>query len=123
MPRMLELDVAFDPIMVEDFAKLAKGAEVPMVIPDAEYVAKGKFLAEVFNPPVNGHGLKIMLMRLSEVDLSRLLRDKRYPRVYVGNRVWDNLDEETRNASRIRRIRFRITDESVKRIWGRIGLI
>ena len=119
-PLMLQLDVKFDEVMIQDLRSLAKGVTVPLVIPDAEYAAKGAFISELFIAPVNGTRVKIQLMRLSDVDLPRMLKDKRYVRVYVGNQVWDDLDKETRSCSRLRRLRFRITDESVKRIWGRV---
>jgi GntR family transcriptional regulator len=122
-PLVLQLDVEFDDVMTQDFAGLPKGVIVPLIIPDSEYAAKGAFLAELFAAPMHGRRVKVQLMRLSDVDLQRMLKDKRHIRVYVGNGVWDNLDEAARNVSRIRRVRFRVTDESVKRIWGRIGLI
>jgi DNA-binding transcriptional regulator YhcF (GntR family) len=123
MPLVLPLDVEFDEIMMQDFAKLPKGTTVPMVIPDDEYAVKGVFLSQLFSRPVQGRAMKVQLLSLGEVSLPKLLKDKRHARVYVGNGVWDHLDETTRAVSKLRRVRFRVTNECVKRIWGRIGLI
>jgi hypothetical protein len=62
-------------------------------------------------------------LRQGDVVLSKLLEDKKFSRIYVGNRVWDRLDARTREHRRIRRPLFRITAECLKRTWGLIGVI
>ncbi|HLY41077.1 MAG TPA: GntR family transcriptional regulator [Terracidiphilus sp.] len=122
-PLLIPLDVEIHPIMNADLGALSRDAHVALVLENSEYDRKAVYIGSMFEKAFHNNHLQFETLRESEIVLPKLLGDKKYARVYVGNRIWDDLDAETRGHRRIRRPRFRITDECMKRAWGLIGVI
>jgi DNA-binding transcriptional regulator YhcF (GntR family) len=122
-PSIILLDVEFRPEMNEDLGNLNRGSSVALVLEDSEYERKASYIRNLFEKAFHARQLQFHPLRRSDVVLSKLLADKKFSRIYAGNRVWDHLDAKTREHRRIRRPLFRITDECLKRTWGLIGVI
>jgi GntR family transcriptional regulator len=122
-PLIIPLEVEFRPEMNADLGGLARGAQVAIVLEDSEYDRKATYIQKLFEKAFHAKQLRFQALRQGDVELSKLLEDKKFSRIYVGNRVWDRLDARTREHRRIRRPLFRITDECLKRTWGLIGVI
>lgn len=122
-PLIIPMDVEFRPEMNADLNGLARGAQVALVLEDSEFDRKATYIQKLFEKSFHAKQLRFQLFRESEAVLSKLLADKKLPRVYVGNQVWDHLDAKTREHRHIRRPLFRITAECLKRTWGLIGVI
>ena len=122
-PLIIPLEVEFRPEMNADLGGLARGAQVAIVLEDSEYDRKATYIQKLFEKAFHAKQLRFQALRQGDVVLSKLLEDKKFSRIYVGNRVWDRLDAKTREHRRIRRPLFRITDECLKRTWGLIGVI
>ena len=122
-PLIIPLEVEFRPEMNADLGGLARGAQVAIVLEDSEYDRKATYIQKLFEKAFHAKRLRVQALRQGEVVLSKLLEDKKFSRIYVGNRVWDRLEARTREHRRIRRPLFRITDECLKRTWGLIGVI
>ena len=122
-PLIISLDVEFRPEMNADLGGLARSSQVALVLEDSEYDHKATYIRKLFEKAFHAKQLQFQMLRESAVSLPKLLRDKKFSRVYVGNRIWDHLDAGTKAHRRIRRPTFRITDECLKRTWGLIGVI
>lgn len=122
-PVIIPLDVEFQPKMNEDLGGLSRGSQIALVLEDSEYERKAAYVRNLFEKAFQAKQLKFHPLRESEVALPKLLADKRFSRVYVGNQIWDHLDAETKEHRRIRRPLFRITDECMKRTWNLIGVV
>ena len=109
--------------MNSDLGNLPRRSVVVVVLDDAEYQHKARFIQDLFEKSYRENGLRFRIIRRSDANLPSLLADKKLARVYVGNLIWDVLDPGTRKSPRIRRPRLRITDECVKRAWSQIGVI
>jgi len=122
-PLIIPLDVEFRPEMKADFGGLSRGSQVAMVLEDSEYERKAAYIRTLFERSFHARQIRFQPMRESDVVLSKLLRDKKFARVLVGNLIWDHLDAETKQHRRICRPLIRITDECMKRTWDLIGVI
>jgi len=122
-PLVIPLDVEFRPEMTADFGGLSRKAHVALVLADSEYERKAAYVVKLFEKAFHSKQIHFQALRESDIVLPKLLRDKKYSRVLVGNQIWDHLDAATRAHRIIRRPLFRITDECLKRTWGLIGVI
>ncbi|MFZ0634392.1 MAG: GntR family transcriptional regulator [Candidatus Acidiferrales bacterium] len=122
-PFIILLDVEFRPEMNADLGGLSRGSQVALVLEDSEYERKAAYVRNLFEKAFHSRQLQFPPLRESDVVVSKLLGDKKFSRVYVGNQIWDHLDAASKEHRRIRRPLFRITDECMKRTWGLIGVI
>lgn len=122
-PLIISLDVEIQPVMNADLGSLARRSQVALVLEDSEYDRKATYIHQLFEKAFHAKQLQFQMLREGSVSLPKLLRDKKFSRIYVGNRVWDHLDAGIKAHRRIRRPMFRITDECLKRTWGLIGVI
>jgi GntR family transcriptional regulator len=122
-PLIIPLDVEFRPEMNADLGGLARKSQIALILEDSEYDRKATYVRNLFEKAFHAKQLQFQPLRESAVSLPKLLKDKKFSRIYVGNRIWDHLDAGTRGNRRIRRPMFRITDECLKRTWGLIGVI
>jgi GntR family transcriptional regulator len=122
-PFVIPLDVEFRPEMTEDLEALTRGSRVAIVLEDSEFQRKASYIQKLFEKAFHTKQHQFHLLSESGAVLSKLLADKKFSRVYVGNLIWDHLDAATKEQRRIRRPLLRITDECMKRAWGLIGVI
>ena len=122
-PLIIPLDVEFRPEMTADLGGLSRRAQVAMVLKDSEYERKAAYIGKLFEKAFYSKQIHFQTLREGDIVLPKLLGDKKYSRVLVGNQIWDHLDAGTKAHRAIRRPLFRITDECMKRTWGLIGVI
>jgi DNA-binding transcriptional regulator YhcF (GntR family) len=122
-PFVIPLEVEFRPEMYADMGGLRRGSQVALVLENSEYDRKASYIHHLFDRSFHSKELHFQLIREKDVEISKLLADKKFARVYAGNLIWDHLDAATKRHRRIRRPLLRITDECVKRTWGLIGVI
>jgi DNA-binding transcriptional regulator YhcF (GntR family) len=58
-----------------------------------------------------------------QADLSSILADPRFCRVYVGNRIWDSLDEKTKQLPNVSHPGVEVDSESLQQAKVKLGLL
>jgi hypothetical protein len=78
-------------------------------------------LRQKIEPELSERLIALPLSRPSE--LAGILADARFSRVYVGNRIWDSLDEETKHLPNISHPGVEVDSESLQQAKVKLGLL
>lgn len=121
--KVIPVNVEFRPEMEKDLDGLPSHSRIMFVIQQEDFAHLSALVRGFLEDKFGDLGFVFEVVSSGEVVLEEVLRRKRHARVLISNRIWDDLNNELRNSSRLSRARLQVTRESVKSAWGSIGVI
>jgi hypothetical protein len=120
--KVIPVDVEFSPEMMEDIGNFPSSSRVVFVIHKDDFAHLSDFVRSFFEDKFAGKNIHFQFVSSADAHLPDLLHSG-YTRVFVSNRIWDELDLETRSTPTVSRPQLRVTAQSVKSAWTAIGVI
>ncbi len=104
--------------------ELPHGSKVLLLFYEEDYFHNGQAFANDLRQSLDRPGKIIVAAAIRELkDLQPVLHSPEYKRILVGNRIWDDLDEETRRSPKVGRLIVRLNEEDLEEIRIRAGVI
>jgi hypothetical protein len=120
--EVIPVNVEFAPAMLGQIAQFPRSSRVVFVIHKEDFAHLKNSVSSFFEEKFAGAGIEFSFVSSDQIRLSELI-ESNYARVFVSNRIWDDLDEEVRSQPILSRPRLQVTSESVKSAWRAIGII
>jgi GntR family transcriptional regulator len=120
--KVFPVNVEFSIEMMEQIGTLPRSSRVVFVIHKDDFAHLRNYISSFFEDKFSGTGIEFSFVSSDQVRLPELLGSN-YARIFVSNRIWDELDEEMHSNPILSRPRLQVTPESVKSAWSVIGVI
>ncbi len=120
--RVIPVEVEFSAEMMKEMRSFPSSARMVFVIQKEDFVRLGNYVSAFFADKLAGSGIQFEFVSSGQVSVPKLLVSG-YARVFVSNRIWDELSPEIRSNPVIRRPLLRVTKQSVDSAWSAIGVM
>jgi DNA-binding transcriptional regulator YhcF (GntR family) len=120
--RVVPVNVEFSPEMMRQIAAFPSASRIMFVIHKDDFAHLRTYVSSYIEDQFRGSGLEFNFVASDQINLSDL-RKSDYAQVFISNRIWDELDEESRGRKFFARPRLQVTPQSVKSAWAAIGVI
>jgi GntR family transcriptional regulator len=121
--KVIPVDVEFHADTMNELRSLPGSSRVLFVLLREDFGHLSAYVTSFLKKKFGDTGIRFDVVSSADVVLPQVLRGKKYPLVFVSNRIWDELGEEQRSARVLRRPRLQLTQQSIKSAWGGIGVV